>query len=89
MLVLGFLMVSRVPLPKVRAQKSLLLNVGLFGNLACVYVFGFARLFPEYLLFVSVFYMTLSLVSLARGVRPPALDRPGAGGDDAGGEGAP
>jgi len=87
MLALGLLMVSRVPLPKVRVQKSIVLNAILFSNVACVYIFGFARIFPEYLLAVSVIYMLLSLVSLARGVRAPALARPGedAAGSDGGG----
>jgi CDP-diacylglycerol--serine O-phosphatidyltransferase len=78
MFLLGFSMVSRVPLPKLRAAKTIPGNIWVFGNVAAVYTCGLARLCPEYLLAVSVIYMLVgSLVAMARGVKAPPLPRPG------------
>lgn len=77
MFVLGFMMVSRVPLPKLKAARTIPGNIWVFGNVAAVYTCGLARLCPEYLLVVAVGYMVVgALVAMARGVKAPALPRP-------------
>lgn len=78
MFILGFLMVSRVPLRKLKPGRTLLGKIWVIGNLVGVYVCGFARLAPEYLLAVCVGYLVIGpIVALARGVRAPKLPRPG------------
>lgn len=77
MFVLGFLMVSRVPLRKLKPGRTVLGKIWVFGHLAGVYVCGFARLAPEYLLFVCASYLFVGpLVALGRGIRAPKLPRP-------------
>lgn len=77
MLVLALLMVSRVPLPKVRKGKSLLGNIWVFGNVIAVYSCGLARMFPEYLLAAAAGYLVVgSAVAMAYGIKAPPVQRP-------------
>ncbi len=52
-LIFGLMMVSNLPLPKIGKSESLAMNAFLGVNLALSYVFGVARIFPEYLLVLS------------------------------------
>ena len=56
-IVLGLLMVTNLPLPKVGLRKSKVLNVLQFSNIAAAYVCGVARVFPEYLLSLVMIYV--------------------------------
>lgn len=52
----GALMVSNLPLPKVAKRKSKVLNLFQNTNIAIGYVFGVARLYPEYLVSLVILY---------------------------------
>ena len=54
--VFALMMVSNLPLPKVSRRKSKLADAFQATNLTLSYVFGFMRIFPEYLLAVTVTY---------------------------------
>jgi CDP-diacylglycerol--serine O-phosphatidyltransferase len=72
---LAFLMVSRVPLPKINKRKTLAMNVFQMANLVLIYVCGLLRVFPEYLLAISLVYLVPGTVwASAKGIKPPALD---------------
>jgi CDP-diacylglycerol--serine O-phosphatidyltransferase len=72
---LAFLMVSRVPLPKIQKRVTLVMNVVQISNLVFVYIFGVLRIFPEYLLTVGLGYLVAGTIwASAKGIRPPALD---------------
>ncbi|MCA9667638.1 MAG: phosphatidylcholine/phosphatidylserine synthase [Myxococcales bacterium] len=72
--ILALLLVSRVPLHKLGVRKSMAMNIFQFSNVAAAYVFGFMRIFPEYLLAIASSYMIGSvLYLLLKGVRAPQL----------------
>jgi len=71
---LALLLVSRVPLPKLAVSKNLAWNIFVFSNVAAAYVFGFMRIFPEYLLTIAGGYLVVaSPFAVIRGVRAPQL----------------
>ena len=75
MLVLGLLMVSRVPLPKFAMRKSMLINALMVINMVLIYVVSILRIFPEYLLSIGTIYLVFgSGWALIKGVRPPAAE---------------
>lgn len=79
MLLLAFLMVSRVPLPKVRKGRTLLGNIWVFGNVVAIYACGLARIFPEYLAVMAYGYLILGAAkAMALGIKAPRLERPSA-----------
>ncbi len=78
MLLLGFLMVSRVPRPKIKRSGSIAHKIWVFGHLAATYTCVFARTGSEYLLFVAVEYVSVgTVVAMIRGIKAPPLPRPG------------
>jgi CDP-diacylglycerol--serine O-phosphatidyltransferase len=84
-LVVAFLMVSTLRLPKVGRARRRWLTALLFVNLALGYAFGVARLFPEYLCTVVMVGLAVALVwgqwaPSVRGLRPPPLVPPSEGG---------
>lgn len=64
-LCLGLLMVSNIMLPKLGHSSGKAFQVFRAVNLALVYVFGFMRMFPEYLLGISLFFMAMGVVYAA------------------------
>jgi len=52
----GILMVSPLFLSKLKKRKSLVVNVIQLANIVGGYVAGFAMIFPEYLMFLILFY---------------------------------
>ena len=52
----ALLMVSNLPLPKIGHDAGRAMKVFQLVTVALAYVFGFMRIFPEYLLGISVFY---------------------------------
>jgi len=71
--VLGLLMVSNVPLPKVRRRKARWLNIFQMVNVVGVYLCGLARAWPEYLGFLLLLYLAVGGTwCQIRRIRPPA-----------------
>ncbi len=67
--------ISRLPLPKLIVRKSLATNIFQFANVACTYVFGFARIFPEYLFCCAALYVLIGTpYALSKGIKPPGPD---------------
>lgn len=56
---LGLGMVSRLPVPKLVARRSLAFNIFQGANIVFTYVVGFAMVLPEYLLGLALFYMII------------------------------
>ena len=56
---LGLGMISRLPVPKLIARKSLAFNIFQAANIIFTYVVGFAMVLPEYLLGLALFYMII------------------------------
>jgi CDP-diacylglycerol--serine O-phosphatidyltransferase len=52
----ALLMVSNLPLPKIGHDAGRAMKVFQLVTVALAYVFGFMRVFPEYLLGISIFY---------------------------------
>ncbi len=52
----ALLMVSNLPLPKIGHDAGTAMKVFQLVTVALAYVFGFMRIFPEYLLGISIFY---------------------------------
>jgi CDP-diacylglycerol--serine O-phosphatidyltransferase len=52
----ALLMVSNLPLPKMGHDAGRAMKVFQLVTVALSYVFGFMRIFPEYLLGISLFY---------------------------------
>ena len=72
MSVLGLMMVSRVPLPKPGPGKSIVFNIVLVISVVAVYSCGLMRVFPEFLLAFAIVYAVVgSVISIARGIKPP------------------
>lgn len=72
MIVLGLMMVSRIPLPKPGPGKSIAFNIVLVLAVVVVYAFGLMRIYPEFLLAFAIGYALVgSVVSMARGIKPP------------------
>lgn len=61
-LVFGLMMVSNLPLPKIGKRESKAANIFLGVNLALSYVCGFARIYPEYLLAVTLTFAVSGFV---------------------------
>ena len=61
LLLLGLAMVSRYYLPKMGRRRSRVVSVFQVANLVVVPVLVIARLYPEYLLFLVVLYLTVGL----------------------------
>lgn len=55
------LMVSSFKLPKLKVQKSLVVNIVQFGIVAAAYVLGPLRLMPELLLSCGLFYLVFGM----------------------------
>jgi CDP-diacylglycerol--serine O-phosphatidyltransferase len=60
--VLGLLMVSNWPLPKLLVRKSRIINIVQFTVVALTYVFGFARIFPEFMAFSVAGYALIGFI---------------------------
>jgi CDP-diacylglycerol--serine O-phosphatidyltransferase len=88
LLVLGVLMVSRIPLPKVGLGRSLPFKVFALVNSIGVYICGISRQLPEYLFVAALGYLLIgSSASMIRGVKQPRSSPPsGNDGDDDGDE---
>ena len=74
----GLLMASNLRMPKLGLARSRLATIFIFSNVFLGYVFGFARLFPEYLvwpptMWIVTFLIWGALSREARNMRPPAL----------------
>ncbi|MFH1131951.1 MAG: CDP-alcohol phosphatidyltransferase family protein [Pseudomonadota bacterium] len=77
MIILGLLMVSRLPLPKFVLGKSPIRKFLAVANVIGVYFCGIVRVYPEYLLVLTVTYITVgTLWCLAKGVKPPVRKAP-------------
>lgn len=77
MVLLAFLMVSNIPVPKVKMAPSIPGKIWVIGNMIAVYTCGIFRLFPEYLLGLAIFYLTVGpILAIAKGVKAPPLPRP-------------
>ncbi|PRP92148.1 CDP-alcohol phosphatidyltransferase [Enhygromyxa salina] len=61
-LILGLLMVSNIVLPKIGHSSGLFMQVFRAVTIGLCYVFGFMRVFPEYLLGISLFYILTGIV---------------------------
>lgn len=59
LLLLGFGMVSNLPLPKVLPRKNKAFNIIQVLNVVFLYVIGFAMVLPEYVLGVALFYLVV------------------------------
>ena len=59
---LGLLMVSPLPLPKLKARKNKLVNLFQMANIAGGYLCAPLKLFPEYLLGLGLLYLCVGLV---------------------------
>ncbi|MFO7562901.1 MAG: CDP-alcohol phosphatidyltransferase family protein [Enhygromyxa sp.] len=76
----ALLMVSNLPLPKIGHDAGRAMKVFQLVTVALAYVFGFMRIFPEYLLGISLFY---ALVGFGWGlVHRSELRSPGKPDDD-------
>ncbi|MCA9539369.1 MAG: CDP-alcohol phosphatidyltransferase family protein [Myxococcales bacterium] len=62
MVVAGLAMVSNLRLPKVKSRKNMALQLFQIGNILAAYVLGALRMMPEYLLGLSVLYISVGLV---------------------------
>ena len=68
----ALLMVSRIPMPKLKVRKSLLSNILVLPHIPFFYTFGFLRIFPEYIFVFGLGYLTVgSIWGLTHGVKPP------------------
>jgi CDP-diacylglycerol---serine O-phosphatidyltransferase len=85
MLVGAYLMASSLRMPKLGLMTSRTATVFVFGNVLLGYVFGFGRLFPEYLVWPPTLWIVLFLAwgqlsPTARKMRPapifPSVDPP-------------
>jgi CDP-diacylglycerol--serine O-phosphatidyltransferase len=78
-LVVGaYLMVSSLPMPKGGIYRRKLLTAAVFIPMAIGYVGGFARMFPELLVWMPTAWMTIFLIwgqasATARGLKPPRI----------------
>jgi CDP-diacylglycerol--serine O-phosphatidyltransferase len=60
-LAFGLLMVSNLVLPKIGHNTSRLVLAFQFVSVALCYVFGFMRIFPEFLLGISLFFVSMGI----------------------------
>lgn len=60
-LAFGLLMVSNLVLPKIGHNTSRLVLAFQFVSVALCYVFGFMRIFPEFLLGISLFFVLMGI----------------------------
>jgi CDP-diacylglycerol--serine O-phosphatidyltransferase len=58
----AILMVSTLYLSKLVKRKSRLINIYQIINIAIAYIFGFAMLFPEYLMFLVLLYLIVGFI---------------------------
>lgn len=77
----GLLMASNLRMPKLGLSRNRWLTVTIFSNVFVGYVLGFARLFPEYLVWPPtlwiIMFMTWGLLSReARNMTPPRVFPP-------------
>ena len=72
LLIFGFMMVSRLPLPKLGLRTAMWINV---VQVVCVggsYVFGFIRIYPEFIFGCGLLYLFFGMGwALLKGIRPP------------------
>jgi CDP-diacylglycerol--serine O-phosphatidyltransferase len=78
LLVGGFFMASTLRMPKLGLLNSRSANIFIFSNVFLGYVFGFVRLYPEYMvwpptLWLVVFLTWGALSPSARAMKPPPL----------------
>ncbi len=72
LLLLGLLMVSRMPLPAYSRRQAAWLNIFQFVNFAGIYICGFFRIFPEYIMACGLLYLVVgSSWAMLKGIRPP------------------
>jgi len=71
LLVASFAMISNLPLPKLKATKSLAFNVVLVAAVISCYGLGLARMHPELMLFVAGSLLLFGIVTYA--IKPPKL----------------
>jgi hypothetical protein len=74
----GYLMASRLPMPKVGMTKNKLVSIGLFALVAIGYVCGFAMHYPEICFWMPTGWSIMFLVwgqasATARAMQPPPL----------------
>ena len=69
MVLLGLGMVSHLPVPKVKIRRNKFVNVFQLVNIVAGYICGFATIFPEYLLGLLVFYLSVGVTYGL--IRPP------------------
>jgi CDP-diacylglycerol--serine O-phosphatidyltransferase len=78
MLAGAYLMASAWKIPKLARARSKALTVFVFANVFMGYALGFARHFPEYLTFISMTWIVVTMVWAVRSpaskhLRPPAI----------------
>ncbi len=74
----GYLMASRLPMPKVGMTKNKIVSIFLFACLASGYVCGFAMKYPEFCVFMPTIWAGMFLIwgqasAKARAMYPPPL----------------
>ena len=72
LLMFGFMMVSRLPLPKLGMRQARWLNVFQGGCVVVSYIFGLIRIFPEFIFGCGMTYLVFGMGwALIKGIRPP------------------
>ena len=76
--ILGYLMASRLPMPKVGMTKNKAVSIGLFALVAIGYVCGFAMHYPEVCFWMPSVWVVMFLIwgqasASARAMYPPPL----------------
>jgi CDP-diacylglycerol--serine O-phosphatidyltransferase len=82
----GLVMASNLRIPKLGLSRHRWLTIVIFANVFIGYALGFARLFPEYLVWPPtvwiIMFLSWGLVSReARSIMPPRVFPPATGGD--------
>ena len=72
LLVFGFMMVSRLPLPKLGVREAAWINIIQGGCVILSYTFGFLRIFPGFIFGCGMAYLIFGMGwALIKGIRPP------------------
>ena len=74
LLVLGLMMVSRLPVPKLGLREATWLNLFQGGCVSLCYLFGLLRIFPEFIFGCGFAYLVFGTGwGLIKGIRPPVV----------------
>jgi len=74
LLIFGFMMVSRLPLPKLGVRKAMWLNIMQVVCVGTSYVFGLIRIYPEFIFGCGLLYLCVGMGwGLLKRIRPPVV----------------